>query len=557
MKPLPLSLAAWTCTAATAFLLSRSNQPLGYASLFILPAVSVVLTILSRGGSATNTVFRIAWWIFTLATWLAVAIFAIGRWERSSFAADDRQQLLLSGGIMWVVAVWSIVRTRAFPSRRTWIDFAGASAILVAIAGGVLWQQESRTRELEEKAKTRWSEVGTPMDSFAEKMKPVPANKALGTLGAVLRELVDAGAYAPREPLPQVYTPPAVLEAVEVVTRQLPVADDISATDFSTPKLDDLSNQLTKAYQRLLADESPIWAANPADHWRMQMPNLVAIRKFVQLVSADAIRRVEQGDSKGARLAIKAAKHVTAKLPENPSISSLMVRVALDELIAKAEVRLPAEPGALEQIAADARRFPEALENAILMETWGLSTMVDFADAPLTPSNSWLDSLRLPTWVARIMDGPNLRRDCLLSAIANAEFVAILKDPTLVKTKDLGMGRFDNVIQKNEAPFIVGVQRSYARIWASLLLREQTELLRIARERIATGQAPEDRDSVVLPGRRWSFAADTNTNTVSLKLDKIPAWLGRHEIAPSTFWVLPLDGSKTWQFRSATRSAAR
>lgn len=557
MKPLPLSLAAWTCTAATAFLLSRSNQPLGYASLFVLPAVSVALTIFSRGGSATNAAFRITWWIFTLATWLAVALFATGRWERSSFAADDRQQLLVAGGIMWIVAVWSIVRARAFPTRRTWIDLSAASAIVAAIAGGVLWQQESRTRELEEKAKARWNEVGTPMDSFAQALKPVPANKALGTLGAVLRELVDAGAYAPREPLPQVNTPPAVLEAVEVVTRPLPVADDISTAEISTPKLDALSNNLTAVYERLLANESPIWAANPADHWRMQMPNLVAIRKFVQLVSADAIRRVEQGDAKGARMAIKAAKHVTAKLPENPSISSLMVRVALDELIAKAEVRLPAEPGALEQIAADARRFPEALENAIRMETWSLSRVAELADAPIVAPNSWVDSLRLPSWVTRIMDGPNLRRDCLLSAIVNAEFVAILKDPTLVKTKDLGMARFDSVIQQNAAPFILGVQRSYARIWASLLLREQTELLRIARERIATGQAPEDRDSVVLPGRRWIFTADSNTNAVSLKLDKIPVWLGKNEIAPPSFWVLPLDGSKTWQFRSAARSAAR
>ena len=555
MKPLPLSLAAWVSLALTGYLLTQKDHAIGHALLFVLPAVAMALTMLSRGSDVSSRIGRIAWWMVTITGWLAVAFLALGRIEGSRFAYIDNQQLLIAAGLTWVTAAWTMLKMRAFPTRRSVFEASVAALVVFSTAAGFVWQQEVRTRELEQKALARWAEIGLPMDTFEKSLKPMQANKSLGTLGQVLRDFVNAGVYRPRSPLNGVATPAVVVEAFQVNERKLPPTDLIPAANHPTPELDSHAAQLIASYKTILSEEAPVWAANPSDHRRMQTPNFVALRKLVQLINADANLRIERGDIEGARLAIKAAHRVTERLPENPSMMSLMMRVAIDSMLASTEVRLPAEAGSLEAIAADARQLTAALQRAVQLESLALARLVIIAEA--TPAHGWLSAVSLPSWANRILDAPLLRRDCQENSLINAEVVALLKDPVLLKLSDLGSKRFDRLFNGETSPFAVNAQQAFARIYASLVLREQTELLRMARDRMAIGQTLESRESVVLPGRHWHFTSDTAANTVSIRLDKIPTWIAKGDIAPASFWVLPLDGSKTWQFRAPVHAASR
>jgi hypothetical protein len=102
------------------------------------------------------------------------------------------------------------------------------------------------------------------------------------------------------------------------------------------------------------------------------------------------------------------------------------------------------------------------------------------------------------------------------------------------------------------------VNRSAMRMHAVLLLREQTELIRLARARLAAGLPVESRDSIVFPAARWELTADAQKNSVTTRLINAPEWIIKNTITGkgTDFWLLPLDGSVAWQFRSPARTTS-
>jgi hypothetical protein len=49
---------------------------------------------------------------------------------------------------------------------------------------------------------------------------------------------------------------------------------------------------------------------------------------------------------------------------------------------------------------------------------------------------------------------------------------------------------------------------------------------------------------------------DPEKLTVSIRLARAPRWVYKGDVVGSEFWVLPLDGSVPWQFRSPDKKTA-
>ena len=47
----------------------------------------------------------------------------------------------------------------------------------------------------------------------------------------------------------------------------------------------------------------------------------------------------------------------------------------------------------------------------------------------------------------------------------------------------------------------------------------------------------------------WHVSGDAIANSVSLKLTPIPSWTNNRDALDENFFLLPLDGSKSWKFR--------
>jgi hypothetical protein len=129
--------------------------------------------------------------------------------------------------------------------------------------------------------------------------------------------------------------------------------------------------------------------------------------------------------------------------------------------------------------------------------------------------------------------------------------------PATLALPDLGTSLHDAVSEANPSMWDANAVRCAMRINATLLLREQTELLRDARARLAAGQSVESYDSLVLPGVRWELIADVGKHTVATRLVGAPEWITKNAVTRPDFWVLPLDGSVAWQFRIPARTASR
>jgi hypothetical protein len=555
MKKFALSIAAWLTIALTILLLAKGPQPVADIVLFILPPIAAALTIISRGPTTPSRTARAAWWLITLTAWLGLTVLMIGHWQ-NAHCRDDRQQLLLSSSITLFVAAWLALRIRAFPSLRTLLEGGAAAGVIVLGIAGVTFRYEYQTRQIEAEALARWAAIGLPMDRFEKTLTASEENAALSTFGEVLLQQVNAGLYKITDPNSNEPKPSVPQEAIDVISRTLPTADQISPDEKATPTLDSRTEQLNAAYARILAQEAPTWAANPADTWRMRVPNFLGLRMFSQLITADAIRRLERGDLAGARQALAAAHRAHEKLPENSALVSLMIRIAIDAMLTSPEAWLPAEPGALEAIAADAIRIKAALIRSLQLEAWCF-----LRDHPrfesFRPAQSLGIQLSVPEWVDRWLADPILRRESALAALSTAESVAILQDAKSLAQPDLGLKALEEVSQRIPSQFAPRATRALLRIHATLLLREQSALLRLAREHMANGQPLEPRDSVVLPGRRWHFTADPVAHTVALRLDQIPNYISEQTVTNQSFWILPLDGSKSWQFRPPTRAALR
>jgi hypothetical protein len=158
----------------------------------------------------------------------------------------------------------------------------------------------------------------------------------------------------------------------------------------------------------------------------------------------------------------------------------------------------------------------------------------------------------LPRWLGRIWR----RRQAVKTALNGAEHAAIQRDPATLLLPDLGIGRHDAVSEASPTLMEFNVGRAAMRITATLLLREQVELIRLARARLAAGMPMEPYQSAVIPNARWELTIDREKATVSTRLVGAPAWISNDVVTTPAFWCLRLDGSNVWQFHQPKQATS-
>jgi len=566
MKPISRAFPLWLVLGGLSCLLAKIAQAqvtplLAAAAIFGLPVLAVWLTARAVAELPERRLWRIGFWAVTVAGWSALLVLMQGGVEWND---AERPIILAALGLAGCVTIWHALKARSLPSRRVIGEVATAVALL-ALGGGVFaWSYDARTRSIVARAEARWSEIGLPMSEFEKTLAPSRENVGSEVVRQVLREQVNSSFYkfgtdaANREPATQSSkaTDQMIHEAVELLSAKRPPSDDLDLSSQSVAAFEPAAAALDADYRRILEAEPAIWASDPHDGYYISVPNFLGIRKFVQLTAADSMRRLAIGDQDGAARALAAGLRLRSGLLENPTMSSLMIAIAVDGMLAEKQVRLPAAEDGLPSLARDAASLRVEFLRRLQMEAWvGLRMARQVA----TPSDVAVvaGAGLLPGWAARVATERWYRREFATSALNGAEHAAIQKSPATMALPDFGARLHAAISEASPSIVETNSGRVILRIHAILLLREQAELIRDARASLAAGHPVESRDSVVLPGRRWRLTADAEKGKVTMRLVGAPEWIVKNEVTGPDFWVMPLDGSVAWQFHLPARTASR
>lgn len=529
------------------------------AALLLLPALAVWLTAAGVASLPARWPARIAFWLPTVLGWAALLILLQARAEDITAVRPVAQLSLELAGLM---SVCFIIKGR-WPSWRVVGEVSGSLLVLVGVAAVLLWGYETRTQSLAARAEARWSEIGHPMAEFEKALGRSHENAGSQVLRQILRAQANAPFYKAGTPAaqfepkmePSPETTNRIKEAVEVISQKLPPSDDIDLSSQSVALLDSASAALDESYRRMLDAEPAAWACDPHDGFTVSVPNFLGIRQLSQVIAADALRRLSTGDQEGAARALAAGLRVRKGLVENPTLVSLMIAVAVDGLLFSQQVRLPASEDGLGSLAKEVSSTRAEFLRRVQMEAWVALRHIRL------PAADWEAGVHLsnplPEWANKIVNPPWIRRQCAIAALNEAEHMAILESPATLKLPDLGDSLHEAISEANPSIIELNTTRAIKRIHAILLLREQTELIRNARQRLTAGESLKPYDSMVLPGLRWEFSADTEKGSVALRLAHAPEWIVKNEVTGGEFWLLPLDGSVAWQFHKAAHVTSR
>lgn len=524
-------------------------------AMTLIPAFCMWLTITAEPLLPQRWPGRLLFWLGTVAGWFVVAVMMQGRAELGS---AERAAVLFGAGVTVLTAAWLLFKLRPFPGWRLLGEITIVAVGWAAICGAIFLFDEAKTRELRKRGEARWTEIGLPMAEFEKTLVAGRENAGSEVLRQILREQVGMRYYktgtrlGAAEPAiePSEETKAFLKNAVQVLSAPLPPADDVDLSLQPVAAIQPLGARLDEDYRRILAAEPPTWASDPHEGFAISVPNFLAIRQFAQLIGADANRRLSEGDQDGAARALAAGQRMNATLRQNPTLVSLMIHVAVEALLAAKQVRLPAEEGALPAIAHDAVEMRAEFLRRVQLESWVALRFVEETGEPEVAGNS------LPRWLARIKGRAWRRHEMAMAALNGAEHAAIHQDPATLSLPDLGVGRHEAVSEAYPTVMEFNVSRAMMRLTATLLLREQVELIRLARASLATGAPLRPYQSVAVPSAHWEVTIDREKATASTRLVSIPEWVAKNEVTPGEFWSLPLDGSGTWQFHRPGQAAA-
>jgi hypothetical protein len=490
---------------------------------------------------------RLGFWIVTMAAWFVVAVMMQARTELDF---PRRAAVLFGAGVTVVAAVWFLFKIRASLGWRVLGEFMIATVLLLGIGDLMLVSYQAETRLLRERAEARWAEIGLPMAEFEKTLVATRENAGSEVLRQVLREEVGALFYKAGTRTAELEL---VIEGAEKKKRAVQDAgiivsaiggpsDDLDLSLQPIATIAPLAGALDADYRRILATEPPTWASNPRDGTSIDVPNFLGLRQFAMLAAADAARRFSEGDQEGAARAISAGQRATASLRKNPTLVSLMIHIAVEAMMASKRVRLPASEEGLSGVARDAVELRAEFLKRIQLESWMCLRFTDQIGEYQQGEVSVL-----PRWLGRIWR----RREVVKAALNGAEHAAIQKDSATLMLPDLGIGRHNAISEASPTTMEFNVSRAAMRITATQLLCEQAELIRLARARMAAGRPMEPYQSAVIPAARWELTMDAEKATVSTRLIGAPVWILRNEVTGPQFWVLPLDGSVSWQFHQS------
>jgi hypothetical protein len=533
-------------------------QPLAASALFLLPAVAGGLTVWVALAWPTRWPARIGFLTPTVLGWFVLLLLAQGRTESRP---AERLNLLLAFGFAGLLTVWLAVKLRSFPTWRVFRELALVAAAF-ALAGGVFfWRYNAGTQAIARRAEARWAEIGLPMAEFEKTLAPSQENAGSEVIRQVLREQVSSHFYkdgtraADREPAIErsKATTDRLLHAAEIASAELPPSDDVDLSAQPVAAIEPLAPALEEDYRRILAVEPAAWASDPHDGYFINVPNFLGVRQFAQLAAADAMRRFSTGDQEGAARALAAGLRLGTGLRRNPTLVSLMIDIAVDALLSSKQVRLPASENGLQAIAADAVDLRAEFLKRLQLEGWICLRMANQLVERQTDETA--GGGFLPKWAERIESQTWVRRQ-IIAVLNGAEHAAIQKDPATAALPDLGISLHNAVSAALPTFMEFNSPRAAMRMTATLLLREQTELIRDARARLAAGRPVESYQSAIIPGARWELTADADKGTVATHLVGAPEWIVKQVVTPGNFWVLPLDGSVAWKFHRPAKTAS-
>lgn len=579
MKSLARALWVWLILGGLSWSLATGGKgdligPAAGGVLLLLLSAAIWLTAIAEKGDRHGSYGRAVISSTTLLAWLVALLIVQGRIERHP---EEKETLLATLCLALVIAASAVVKTRSYPRWSALRPIAITLAIPIVIGSAFLWSYEAKTRSIAARAETRWSEIGMPLAEFEKTLAASHENAGSEIFRRVLREETGSSFYkvgtygAAKEPkIENSQTADSLVRQAIDLFVDTPPQDDIDISARKTDVLEAMSSTLDTNYRQILAAEPPTWNMDPHEGYNFHMPtwdtlesydsnlpNFLGIRKFAQVTAGDALRRFALGDQEGAARALSAGLYVRAGLRQRPSVISLMISIAVEALLSEKRVRLPASPeDGFPAIARDTEMYRAEFFRSLQDEAW---TALRFSDQI---ADIWRESSRprwgfLPRWATLAVLRPMARREAAAAALNDAEHVASLKSPATLSSPDFGFSEQEAISNANPSTLECNVTRAMMRIYVTLLLREQTELIRNARARLAAGQLPKGRVSVVLPFTRWELATNAEKNSVTTRLANAPEWIVKGEVAPTAFWVIPLDGSAAWKFHQPAQTTNR
>jgi len=581
LPALAWSAAAWLVLGGAIFgLCQELPEHPGWWCL-IIPGGLIAAGLAWRAADAVGRLartWRVVFWMMMTAA--AGAYFLLLDWQScdtyfaySFYSRGNGRALAAVAAILPVLGcAWMWVRRRGTAQRtgaakgKWWMDAAfgaGALAGLTCIAyvaiAKIYVPYECRLTE------ASWAAIGRPMPEFKQRLHPIQENASIRELTGDLAALGYKSLYRPRpgEGNPNTFRiPNFVLELIQNLPdgKQDAISSTILTSDDSAGKaaafIDSHANDFNRLYQDVLRTEPPVWSFDPAGFPNQRMPNYMAAREISQLVLCDACLKLQRGDTQGADAAVSADLRLWSNISQQPIlISSVWSHSMLDNMLRKALVRLPEDPDGLKNLAADVQAEHESTRTVLQASYPEWMTFADNPNAdqwggsngnagfsPIRPFREWITGL-----FGRALFKAQVAKDSRIEA----EIVGITQRYPELVSSDLGRAEMERDEDRGSGSWMFpSINRLWVRENCYLLLREQIELIRTARTQMEEGKSGRlgDWASVVIPGSKWIMTGDAETDSVSLKLTPIPSWVAESTVVGDDFFLLPVNGSKSWKF---------
>ncbi|MDB6172295.1 MAG: hypothetical protein JWL59_1606 [Chthoniobacteraceae bacterium] len=403
---------------------------------------------------------------------------------------------------------------------------------------------------LQQKAKAKWMEIGHPMEEFKRQVTDTKENQAFKDLMENLKPFGITSLYKGEQYwLCSLYAnerPRAEREPLRAEQHYscLTTTDEVAGSPKPLFYTDAHQKELTDFYQKTLQNPEPAWGVNATDWVNLRVPNFLTLRFFYQLATADCQQRLSRNDLEGAAAGSAAVLLMNQNMRKQPLFVSLMINCTVEAGFARIVARLPEDRKAWDALAAKVETFRSQLIKTTQVEAYGIGTMTaDQFSAGQTENRFRINAFDQLT---HFYD-----RKIAQASYLYAEQVSILGSHHDYSQGDLGVERIEKAFSAESADYsyAMNLSRSNQRINCTLMLLEQAEMIRFARARLHEGVLQAEHSSVVIPGLKWIMAGDLETNSATLKLNRVPLWLASSEVTLADFFLLPFDGSKAWHFR--------
>ncbi|EDY18767.1 hypothetical protein CfE428DRAFT_3804 [Chthoniobacter flavus Ellin428] len=557
------ALPVWLVLGGVSWLLATAaggdlTDPITVGALTAVLLLAAWLTAISGSDDLESRFGKAFAATITVLVWFATSVIAQGRIEAHP---EETPKLRVSFGVAALLATGVVIKTRSYPRWATLRGIGITLAVPAVLIGIFLGCYELKTKSIAARAEARWNEIGLPMADIEKTFVADRENGGSEVLRKILREEIGTRYYkdgtpaAAQEPeIGNAKGPTALVDEAVKSLREYPPTDDLDLSLQTVSRLQSMAPTMDACYRKILAAEPPTWSTDLHDGYQLSVPNFLGVRKFAQVAAADALRRLSNGDQEGATRAINAGLRVADGIRRNPTLVSLMIGIAVDALLSEKQVRLPASSeNGFAAIAQDTEFYRAALLRSMQVEAWGLLRF-SFQTSNVLADDPQSRMAFLPRWIRRMAAQPLAYRRSAVAALNDAEHAAILKSPETITRPDLGASLHEAISQANPSELECNIVRAAMRIHATLLLREQTELIREARARLAEGRPLETRQSVVFPQLHWELTTDAEKSSVSTRLVNAPEWIVKGEVAPKAFWTIPVDGSVAWKFHQPAQT---